>query len=281
MLKRTFCHFPGIGLATEARLWSGGIEDWGDFAARGAEVVGRGKVATAMSHLESSLAALEAGRADHFFTSLPAAHQWRAFADFRHRAAYLDIETTGMGPGTGITTIALYDGTSVRTYVQGRNLADFEKDVADYALLVTFNGKCFDVPILERAFNMRLPGAHIDLRYVLKALGYSGGLKACEKSFGLNRGGLDGVDGFFAVILWNEYRRTGDERVLETLRAYNAADVLGLETLMFAAFNQHLEQTPFYARSALETPRTQANPHVAHADVVARLMEQRWAYPSW
>jgi len=52
-----------------------------------------------------------------------------------------------------------------------------------------------------------LPGAHIDLRFLLKKLGYAGGLKRIDKELGINRGAdIDGIDGFEAVRLWNEYR---------------------------------------------------------------------------
>ena len=79
-----------------------------------------------------------------------------------------------------ITTVALYDGAVIRTYVRGENLDKFPAGVAQYDLLVTFNGRCFDVPFCEAQFpGLRLDQTHIDLRYVLRSLGYRGGLKAC------------------------------------------------------------------------------------------------------
>ena len=39
----------------------------------------------------------------------------------------------------------------------------------------------------------------------------------CERQMGIDRGDLAEIDGFYAVILWNEYRRTGDERKLKLL----------------------------------------------------------------
>ena len=51
------------------------------------------------------------------------------------------------------------------------NLDDFAADVAQVKVLVTYNGKCFDVPILERALRDALcPKAHVDLRYVLAGI---------------------------------------------------------------------------------------------------------------
>src|SRR4051812_44796342 len=66
-----------------------------------------------------------------------------------------------------VTTIALYDGQSLHTYVRGQNLQDFARDIRAYRLLVTYNGKCFDVPVLRQCLGCRLDQAHIDLRHVL------------------------------------------------------------------------------------------------------------------
>jgi uncharacterized protein YprB with RNaseH-like and TPR domain len=77
------------------------------------------------------------------------------------------------------TTIAVYDGTSIFTYVQGQNLDQFKEDIQKYKVLVTYNGKCFDVPFLQSSFGIKVNQVHIDLRYVLKSLGYTGGLKGC------------------------------------------------------------------------------------------------------
>ena len=132
---------------------------------------------------------------------MPAAESWRLFGDFRGDCAYLDIETTGMESFDQITTIALYDGRTIRTYVQGRNLMDFIQDVSAYQVLITYNGKSFDVPFLTRCLHCRLDQAHIDLRHVLASLGVRGGLKSCERQLGLARPGLEDVDGYVAVLL--------------------------------------------------------------------------------
>ena len=46
---------------------------------------------------------------------------------------------------------------------------------------------------------------------------------------GLDRGYLEGVDGYFAVLLWREYELYHDQEALETLLAYNIADTVNLE----------------------------------------------------
>lgn len=265
MLKHTFCHLPGIGPVREQRLWSEGLLSW-DHVGSTPHRISRD------SHLrnliESSMEALAARDVRFFHDVLPPREHWRLFSTFRANVAYIDIETTGLGSfDDHVTSIALYDGRQVRTYVHGRNLERFEIDIADYDLLVTFNGKSFDLPMLRRMLGLRLDQAHIDLMHVLRSLGQRGGLKAIERRLGLHRRDMEDVDGYFAVLLWREYRRSGDESALETLLAYNVQDVLTLEPLMIHAFNSKLWATPF-SRLAMPSSPLRNNPFRAHRDVI-------------
>jgi len=260
MLRNTFCHIPHVGTLTERRLWSAGIRDWDAFRAAAGPPLSPARTRLVARHLEESASHLENENPAYFYERLAAKEHWRLFGEFRRSAAYLDIETTGLGgPGDHVTTIALYDGRSVHTYVHGRNLDDFADDVRNCRLLVTYNGKQFDLPFLRNFLGPRLTQAHIDLRFVLAALGYRGGLKGCEKKLGLSRGGLEGVDGFFAVLLWRDYKERRNAAALETLLAYNVEDVVNLETLMVLAYNMKLRETPFAATHALSIP---PRPHV-------------------
>ncbi|HXG66173.1 MAG TPA: ribonuclease H-like domain-containing protein, partial [Blastocatellia bacterium] len=177
MLKQTFCHLPGIGPVKERNLWAAGIRSWDALLGAAAFGLPRIRVASLSRHIEESYRHLETGDPAHFAERLAADQHWRLFADFRHSIAYLDIETTGLGYGDHITTIAIYDGQSVFHYIHNQNLNDFIADIRRYRLLVTYNGKCFDVPFIENQFGIRMTQAHIDLRYVLGSLGYRGGLK--------------------------------------------------------------------------------------------------------
>jgi hypothetical protein len=120
-------------------------------------------------------------------------------------------------------------------------------------VIITYNGKSFDVPFIERYFGIVLNHAHIDLRYILGSLGYKGGLKFCEIQLGFSRGDLTDMDGFFAVLLWYDFQKNGNEKALETLLAYNIQDVLSLENLMVIAYNLKIKETPFY-RNRLPAP---------------------------
>ena len=271
MLRHTFCHLPGIAEPTEQRLWSAGLTTWDDALsqlARSARLPRRLRAAD----LEESARRHTGGEARWFAERLPSAQSWRLFGDFRAGCAYLDVETTGMSYSAVVTTIALYDGRQVRTYVRGDNLDEFARDVQDYRLLVTYNGKTFDLPMLRRCLGCRLDQAHIDLRYVLAGLGLRGGLKACERKVGIARPGLEEVDGLVAVLLWHDYQRRRDPRALQTLLAYNVEDAVNLERLMVHAHNAALERlaAPFAPGHAQPAPAVPANPFTADPAALAR-----------
>ncbi len=274
MVKNTFCHIPGIGARTEQQFWDLGIHSWDDFdeSRRERLPLGRRRIRNISHYLDQSFARLQANDPNYFGNLLPSDQHWRLFRDFRDGVAYLDIETTGMGtPEDTITTIALYDGKTIFWYVQGENLEQFADDIRNYRLLITYNGKCFDLPFIRNTLRVRMDQAHIDLRYVLASQGYRGGLKGCERQLGIDREELDGVDGFFAVLLWDEFRRNHNRRALETLLAYNILDVVNLETLMVLSYNMKLAQTPFAQTHRLPMPSPPPGPFVPDRPTVERI----------
>lgn len=277
MLLHTFSHIPGIGPATEKKLWKAGVSTWHDWGEVSSVKLSAATKLDAITILEQSIAALDDDPC-YFTDKLSGAESWRIFHHYREQIAYIDIETTGMADFSEITTIALYDGKEVKCYVNGENLEEFVDDICQYKVIVSYNGKSFDVPFLEKHFNIKLEQAQIDLRYVLARLGFKGGLKGCEKQLGLNRGNLDGVDGYFAVLLWREYEKYGDQRVLDTLLAYNIEDTVNLERLAVEAYNRHVITTPFAEELALECPLPPPNPFIADFDTVERLKQslQGW-----
>jgi uncharacterized protein len=282
MLKNTFCHIPGISPLAEQRLWSAGVDCWETALAANPVALPRRAGSGFSEHLINSLVHLENSNPHHFAAALKANQHWRLFPEFRHTLAYLDIETTGLGYSDSITTIVIYDGRRLRHYVQGDNLGDFKRDIQDYATVVTYNGKAFDVPFIERFFGIKMRHAHIDLMYVLRSLGYKGGLKGCERQLGLGRTDLAEVDGFFAVLLWHEFKRRNDTRALETLLAYNATDVVNLEALLVKAYNLKLLDTPFRESHQIAAPALPQIPFKADSDTIQRLKHNAaFSYYGW
>ncbi len=280
MLKHTFCHIPGIGLKTEKRLWNSGIRCWDDVCLAEKRGPRSARDSVLEQYVPLSIERCESRDIGFFGRGLPTAEEWRAFRDFRNDVVFLDIETTGLSKTYHeVTTIALYDGRAIRHYVNGENLDEFVGDIEKYKLIVTYNGKSFDVPFLEAYFGMRLRHYHIDLRYVLRSLGYSGGLKGCEKQLGLSRGDLEGVDGYFAVVLWKEYRKSRNREALETLLAYNIEDVVNLEKLMIVAYNEKLRATPFFEEDRIAEPQEPARPFSPSLRLIREL--QNSLYNPW
>jgi len=271
MLTRTFLHMQGIGPTTEQLIWDRGIHCWEDFTEPLKSRLSAGTRSMVDRALNTSFRALAREDIPFFARALPHSQRWRIFPEFSRHAAYFDIETTGLDfTHDTITTIALYDGSEIKWYVQGQNLEDFKHDIQRYKLLITYNGSRFDVPFIERFFNIKLDQAQIDLCFVLRALGFRGGLKKCERTLGIERPGMMDVDGYTAILLWHDYKRTGNPKVLETLLAYNICDAINLEALMAIAYNHALEQTPF-SEHQLPLPELPALPFSVDRKTIERL----------
>ena len=272
MLTSTFCHIPGIGLKTEYRIWESGVRAWEDYVGRPSNHAKISRQQLADKILRESMGHLAAKAPGYFEKALPSHLHWRLFREFRDDVAYVDIETTGLEMDFAeITTIALYDGKNVRYYVNGENLEAFVDDIFEYKVIVTYNGKCFDIPFIERYFRIKLDHAQIDLRYVLNRLGIKGGLKACERKMGISRDGLDGVDGYFAVLLWADYARNKNIKALETLLSYNIEDTVNLEMLMVLAYNLNIRDIPFFGHLELPMPARPALPFSADSETIHRI----------
>ena len=238
MIEHTFIHIQGIGPNTERLLWKRGILTWEHFLNTEKVIFSRSRDAFVRKELEISYR----HRDDIVFFKerLSSAHLWRLYEAFKFRAVYLDIETNSGYQGMDeITVIGLYDGHDVQTFVDGINLNDFEIAIEQYDLVITFNGKRFDLPYIKKSFpHIKLPPAHIDLRFFLGGLGCKGGLKSIEKQFGLNRSAeIEGMNGYDAVKLWRAYQ-WGDRAALNRLIQYNTADIVNLKPLMEMGFDR-------------------------------------------
>jgi len=237
MLSSTFLHLSGVGEKTERRIWERGLHTWSAFlrhpAAAGLSARATERLNGMVSHSAERLS-----QEDHRFFSacLPRREHWRAYPEFRHRIAYLDIETTSL-EGDDVTLIGLYDGERVRIYQKGEDLAEFVEDIEQYSLLVTYHGAGFDLPFLRRRFlGLEFRQLHIDLCPTLRRLGLKGGLKGVERQLGIPRSPeTEHLDGWDAVRLWREWER-GSAEALDLLKRYNAEDITHLETLVRHAY---------------------------------------------
>jgi uncharacterized protein YprB with RNaseH-like and TPR domain len=242
MLENTFIHIQGIGPKTEKHLWRTGIYTWEKFLSRKQPVFSGPRDAWIREELEMS----EEHRKDiRFFKDRLASRDlWRLYEAFREKAVFVDIETSGGYQGMDeITMIGTYDGQEARTFIAGVNLPGFERAIASFDLVITYNGASFDLPFIRRSFpGISLPVAHIDLRNLLGKLKYRGGLKSIERQLGLTRDpSIDQMNGYDAVKLWCRYQE-GDASALDLLVKYNRADTVNLKPLMEIAFAKMKEQ---------------------------------------
>jgi hypothetical protein len=249
MIDKTFQIIKGIGPVTEKKLWELGFKNWNDiiqstcpenFSSNLWE-----KLVSELPAINSALSNFEIKEIKKY---IPKKLRWQLIPNFLDQIAFLDIETTGLFPSDSyITTIAVYDGNNIYNFIRGQNLDEFPEFIENYKAITTFNGKQFDVPFIKQEMNIDIPHIHFDLRFLLHRLGYSGGLKKIEKKLGINRGNLKDLDGYCAVLLWNNYKRTKNDRYLQTLLAYNNEDVINLEILLYKTFNGLIKKykTPF------------------------------------
>src|SRR5574341_1007281 len=198
------------------------------------------------------------------------------------RLVFLDTETTGLAGGTGtyafligigrlndkgfrLTQFFMRDPTEEAAVLSG--LAEH----LDGSVLVTFNGKSFDVPLLATRYtlNGHQPQlrslAHLDLlplarrlwreRLESRALGFLE-----QQILGMQRTQED-VPGWLIPQMYFDYLRTGDARPLARVFYHNAMDVLAM-----AALTNHVAQL-------LENPLTFAEGHALDLVAIGKLFE--------
>ncbi len=255
MLQQTFIHIPGIGRETERAMWANGIRDWDDadrfekrFGLLGARLQQR-----LDDYIPRSRQAIKNKDAAFFQRLSDLGEAWRVFPEFSDQCVYLDIETTGLSTVfDSVTVVGLYDGRRYSVYVQNDNLDKLQEQLKKYSVVVTFNGAGFDLRFLRSAFpGITLPPVHIDLRWVSRRLGFSGGLKEVEKALGICRSSsIADVSGYEATVLWAQYLR-GDKAALGKLIEYNTADVVHLKAMMEICYDRLSQQTASFVQDSI------------------------------
>ncbi len=168
--------------------------------------------------------------------------------------AFLDTETSGLAGGTGtyafLVGVGRYEGDSFKLAQffmrdPGEELAMLEgltDFLAPSRVLVTFNGKAFDAPLLRTRY--RLHGApipfedyaHLDLLPLARRLWRdrlpSRALKYLEENvLGAPRT-LEEVPGFEIPYIYFDYLRTADATPLKGVFYHNAMDVVAMAALL-------------------------------------------------
>jgi uncharacterized protein YprB with RNaseH-like and TPR domain len=169
------------------------------------------------------------------------------------RALFLDTETTGLGGGAGVVPfligLAWFDGEQ-RVHLEQlflrrpgdepALLSHLRECVERAEVIVSFNGKSFDLPLLAGRYVMnRLPPLperpHLDLLHVARRL-HAARIQQCRLTslegavLGFERG--PDVAGADIAARYGHFLRTGDESALEGVVTHNAWDVLSMAALV-------------------------------------------------
>lgn len=176
------------------------------------------------------------------------------------RTAFIDLETTGLGGGTGVVAflVGIARVCEQRIVIRQFFLRDFceeeallaavDSTLADVHILVTYNGKAFDWPLLETRYVMnrtRLTASlagHVDLLYPSRRI-WQHRLPDCRLStieqhvLGVRR--ESDVPGCLIPALYFGYQRSGDARPLQPVFTHNELDLLSLIAL-FAVLGKAL-----------------------------------------
>jgi hypothetical protein len=195
-----------------------------------------------------------------------------AAASASDRALFVDLETTGLAGGAGTYAFLVgcgwFDGGVFR--LRQFLLADFAAEAAllqafaDLAAgaewLVTYNGKAFDLPLIETRFalqRMRAPfaeAAHVDMLHPARRMWRQEEVE-CRLTYleqtlcGHEREG--DVPGFEIPSRYFQYVRSGDPRPLAAVLEHNRLDIVSL-AMLTARASQMLDEGPSAATTDRE-----------------------------
>jgi hypothetical protein len=191
-------------------------------------------------------------------------------------ALYLDTETTGLGPGAG--TVAFLIGLAfwdqdiglvceqllVRQLgEEAPVLARVAERIKQASMLVTFNGKSFDLPVLRTRFVMNRSAfpdepPHLDLVHVARRLhngrGFGARLGAVEREvLGFVR--ENDVPSGEVSACYLHFLRTGDSRALMGVVDHNLWDVVSMAAIV-GLYGEPLEGSMLHAEDLVGVART-------------------------
>lgn len=190
-------------------------------------------------------------------------------------ALYLDTETTGLSGGTGtvafLVGLAFWEnGELVTEQVLVRALGEeapmlthVAERIRAASMLVTFNGKSFDLPLLRTRFVMaRVPAPteppHLDLLHIARRLHKPRGVEC--RLVGLERDILgferhDDVPSGEVSACYLHFLRTGDARPLLGVVEHNLWDVVTMASLV-GLYGEPLEGSQLHAADLVGLART-------------------------
>jgi uncharacterized protein YprB with RNaseH-like and TPR domain/predicted nuclease with RNAse H fold/dephospho-CoA kinase len=235
MLLCTFQHLKGISKKKEQDLWRSGIIRWEDFESFKNKLPLLKDICPPNdSFFNLSRRALAEENLEFFAKMLPIQEHYRIALTFPQKTLFLDIETTGLSRYYDTITIVGWSfGKEYKVFIKGDEEKTLREAVSQAKVIVTFNGSLFDLPFLRQEFkDLRIPLCHVDLRFLGRRVGLSGGQKTIEGLLGIKRpDDVSNVRGEAAPVLWYRYR-WGDQSALKQLISYNHSDIEGMKIIL-------------------------------------------------
>ena len=251
MLRHTFCHLPGISLKKELNFWRSGVVSWDDLehviTPQLSLFAERGRHSKLLAEIDLSRKAFEDRDASFFASRLPRPEHYRIACSLPESMLFLDIETTGLSRYYDyITLVGISKGEQYKVFLRGSEESEFFEWLRGSSIIVTFNGSLFDLPfLLEQYPSLPIPPAHIDLRFLARRAGFSGGQKELETKLRIKRPtDIADMKGEAAPILWHRFRR-GDTEALRRLIEYNHADVEGMKRIIEIVIRRLIKKANF------------------------------------
>lgn len=203
--------------------------------------------------------------------------------------AFIDTETTGLSGGTGtyafLIGIGRFDGNIFRMaqffmrdpIEEPAQLHAIEEFLAPCSGLVTYNGKSFDIPLINSRFTahgLKTPlnaYAHVDLLHLARRLWTdrlpSRTLGNIEVNILAHSRTEDDVPGWMIPQMYFDYLRSGDPKPLKRVLYHNAIDVISLAVLLN------------HCAAILDNPLHPEIEHPADIIALAKLFENMNDYP--
>ncbi|MFQ5750954.1 MAG: ribonuclease H-like domain-containing protein [bacterium] len=169
------------------------------------------------------------------------------------KVLFIDTETTGLSGGSGICAFLIGVGYFTENtfrlaqyFMNDFNneyalLYDLNQFIANHQLLVSYNGKCYDIPLLEsrNVFNqLKTPLSqilHLDLLHAVRRL-WKQSLPDCSLTTAerqLLRASRKGdVPGSLIPQIYFDYLRNKDARALKPVFYHNQQDILTMVALI-------------------------------------------------
>ncbi len=243
LLEQSLCLLKGISPEAEIRLRHVGITSCRQLSENADLYFSPNHANRIRESFNEWTLARSCGLVDWEISHLPSGHRVRALFDYWADALFYDIETDGTNSTSCITCISTIHNGEACSFWRGHNLTDFLGEWAKAKILVSFNGKRFDTPIVCRAFGLTSIPAQIDLMDEAAHYGYRGGLKKIEQQIGFSRKNSICIDGQTAICFWNDYVKRQSNDSLESLLLYNQEDVLSLVVLAKKLLKLSIENT--------------------------------------